>query len=418
MIVFYCFTKPVKIEFTIGGNEGPIYTSNYEAVESKEEVVAEKIYFAPPSCVQNQIALLRKTYGNETDLIVLPVDAKAVTQLKEYPLDISFENFEDQFERFQGQETINIAFINAMSSGLGDHLIGMAAFDYWYKKLSYYLPNTNIVISFFQINTIRTAEITKQWSDKVNNIYMLPSNLVLLLAQDAYVDLGTFVMHDDFDEKNLFDFYLEAFAVDPTTVPVEEKRIKFDVSEELKMDAKDLLSEFNKENRPLLLVHHSSSSPIRSLDDGRAIKLIEELIAKTDYFIVSARPLEFENERFKDISYCSTSLEKFAAIISQMDGIITVDTSTYHFADAFSVPTVALFTTIEPELRCKYYPYVKGIMLENKDGKLYGKHVLSIDGFEAKKELKYLAKLWDKINVDELLNELNILIDKKKKDNK
>ena len=35
MIVFYCFTKPVTIEFTIGGNEGPIYKSNYEAIDNK-----------------------------------------------------------------------------------------------------------------------------------------------------------------------------------------------------------------------------------------------------------------------------------------------------------------------------------------------------------------------------------------------
>ena len=416
MIVFYCFTAPTTIEFTMGGIEGPIYSSKYEPTSDRDTVTADKIYFSPPSCLQNQLALLRK--NGPTEDLVLPIDAKVVCGLEEYPADITFENFEEQFGKFKGQAEVKVGFINAMSSGLGDHLIGMSAFDYWYKKLSDYLPGTKIVISFFQINILKTASITKHWLDKVNNIYMLPSNLVLLLMQDAYVDLGTFVLNEDFDTTHLYDFYLKCFAIDPATVPVEEKRIKYNIPDELKEDAKEMLNEYNKENRPLLMIHHTSSSNIRGLEEKRAIKLVEDIIEKSNYFVISAKPLDVQNERFKDVSTYSTDMEKFAAIISQMDAIITVDTSTYHFADAFSVPTVALFTTIDPDLRCKYYPYVKGIMYENEDGKLYGKHISAIDGFENKKELKYLAKLLDKINVDDLLKELNILIDKKNEDNK
>ena len=412
MIVFYCFSKPITLEFTIGGTGGPVYTSNYDATLNKDEVVAEKIYFCPPACLQNQLALLKKTYGSETESIVLPIDSKAVTGLKEFPSDISFENFEEQFEKHKGKAEVKVAFINAMSSGLGDHLIGMSAFDYWYKKLSDYLPGTKIIVSFFQINPLKTAEITKYWKSKIDNVYMLPSNLVLLLMQDAYVDLGTFPMCEGFDSTNLYDFYLKSFAIDPDSVPDSEKRIKFDISEEFKNDAKEFLDFLNKENRPILLFHHASSSPIRNLEDARACKIIEEIIEKSDYFVISARKLSVFNERYKDVSDYSTSLEKFVGIVSQANAIITVDTSTYHFADSFDIPTVVLFSTISPDLRCKHYPYVKGLMFESEDGKLYGKHVSAVDGFECKKELKYLSKLWDKINVDDLLKELNILKDK------
>jgi len=44
-----------------------------------------------------------------------------------------------------------------------------------------------------------------------------------------------------------------------------------------------------------------------------------------------------------------------------------VDTSVCHIAAAFGVPTVALFTTIAPELRVKYYPGAAGILLDGAE---------------------------------------------------
>ena len=118
-------------------------------------------------------------------------------------------------------------------------------------------------------------------------------------------------------------------------------------------------------------------------------------------------PLDYQNSRFLDVSQMSLCLDDFAGIISQVDGIITVDTCTYHLADAFNIPTVVLFSTIDPDLRSKYYPKVKAIMYESKDGKLFGKHKASREESQFAKEIEYLSKLWDKINVDELLKELH-----------
>jgi ADP-heptose:LPS heptosyltransferase len=49
-----------------------------------------------------------------------------------------------------------------------------------------------------------------------------------------------------------------------------------------------------------------------------------------------------------------------------------VDTSAYHVADAFSVPTVAIFSTVNPELRARYYPTVECVVLPGTGSSVSG----------------------------------------------
>jgi heptosyltransferase-2 len=62
---------------------------------------------------------------------------------------------------------------------------------------------------------------------------------------------------------------------------------------------------------------------------------------------------------FKDIvDACGFPLRKAIAILSQCDGLITVDTSLLHFGAALKVPTIALFGPIDYRPRCKAYKNV------------------------------------------------------------
>jgi ADP-heptose:LPS heptosyltransferase len=154
------------------------------------------------------------------------------------------------------------------------------------------------------------------------------------------------------------------------------------------------------------MFHHTSTSPIRGMSHARARQFITEIIKKTDYFVVSACGLEHHDKRFMNLANYSETFDDFCTFISMMDAIITVDTSTYHVSDAFDVPTVALFTTINPDFRTRYYPYVESIMLEEKDGQLYGRHKASENEEAKSKEIEYVEEKWANLDVEDVLSAL------------
>ena len=118
----------------------------------------------------------------------------------------------------------------------------------------------------------------------------------------------------------------------------------------------------------LLLFHPYSANENRSIPKEFAIKYLKKLINKADdYTIVSALNItELHDDRYVNLAGLSKSLSEFIYIISQVDKIITVDTSTYHIADAFFVPTLVLFTDDKAEIRTKYYQQTKTIEIEDK----------------------------------------------------
>jgi ADP-heptose:LPS heptosyltransferase len=79
-------------------------------------------------------------------------------------------------------------------------------------------------------------------------------------------------------------------------------------------------------------------------------------------------PVPNMHPRHVDLSAISAcGFEQYCALVKNSAGLVTVDTSTYHVADAFSVPSVAIFLSINPDLRIRYYPTVEGILLPGSD---------------------------------------------------
>lgn len=403
MICFFYVSQNITI--THREADGFTYRHCFEAINDFDKAPVSRIYFSTPSDFFNQMKNLKKQVGDRE--IMFAVDPKTISSMSGYPKHIGFSNIQDCLEAFKGKPEIKIGIVNAMSNAIGDHLIGMKAFEIWYNKVKELLPGTNINISLFQLNPHRLADITKVWADKINSLYMLPNNTSRLMEQDAFIDLGTLLLRDGFDTENMMDFFLKALSLDPESIRPKNKRLKYSCSEGTIDNIKKVMNTIRTKGRKILLFHHKSTAPIREIENWRARKMVKEIIKNSEYFVVSACGLEYQNSRFLDLSNYSVSLDEFAAIISQSDAVVTVDTCTYHFADAFSIPTVVLFSSIDPELRSKYYPYVRSIMYESKDGKIFGKHKAATDPDDLKKELEYLSKLWDNIDVNEILGKLS-----------
>ncbi len=400
MILFYHVGEDIK------------YTpdNGIEQVLSKvtdvNKISFDNVYFTTPSDFQKQMAVIKSHMPDaDLDKVIFVADPKDVTKRPEFPEHIGFMKFEDVLEKLKGKKEVKVAIVNAMSTAFGDHLIGMRAYEYWYEKMCQHFDK--VTVRLFQFDPYKHMTITLQYQEKFDNLLVLPSTLGALVQHDAYIDLGSMLTRENFDNRPMIDFFLESLSIDPQEVPAERKRMKYSVNPETDAQIEDVFQKIRTKKRPILLFHRTSTTPIREMSQVAAKRLVREIIQNSGYYVISAVPLEFQHPRFLDISRYSASVDHFASIISKVDGIVTVDTSTYHFADAFNTPTVALFTTIEPEYRIKYYPYVEGIMLEEKGGWMYGRHKHAAETDIAKQEIDYIENKWASLDVHRVLKALD-----------
>lgn len=402
MILFFYMTENVR--YTAEELDGFKYDHDFQKVQDLNQVSPNEIYFTTPSDFQRHLDIIKTQLNLKKEGLAFVADPKRIANHPNFPKHIGFQTFEQSLKLLKGKSKIKIAIINAMSHAFGDHLIGMQAFDYWYRKISQYFDE--VQVDLFQINPYRTFPITREWHPKFQQIYMLPNKLSALMQYDGFIDLGTLLLRKNFDTQPMIDFFLEALSIDPTEVPNEFKRNKYLVSPEIDLQIEKIFEKIRSKRRPILLFHHSTTTPLRDMPDAMARRMIKEITELTDFYVVSAVPLDYQNPRFLDISKYSMSFDHFAAIISKANAIISVDTSTYHLADIFDIPTVVIFTTIDPAYRIKYYPYVKGIMLESEDGQLYGRHKSAKVKETEAQEVAYLADKWNNLKTEDVLNAL------------
>lgn len=414
---YFFFKEDIKILYQEFNNT---YQHNFEKPNDLENVPFSNVYFSTVSDLNNHVQNIQRQHGDKYNNSICLIDPEKVMTHEAFPINIGYKKDFDEalkpFKKRNKTEPFKVAIINAMSNAIGDHLIGMRAFDSWLNRIKKYL-DIPIEVSFFQLNPMRMGPITAK-REELKNVYILPNQLPRLTYHDAYIDLSSIIVRENFSTLPMTDFFLQALSVDPESVPDKEKRIKFSYDPESVLQIDHVMKVLRSKGRPILLFHHKSTSSIREMSSIRARKFIKEIIDKTDYFVVSAVELEFQNERYLDISrFSAQSMFHFASIIDKVDAAITVDTSTYHFADAFETPTVALFTTIEPSYRTIYYPFVQSIMLENYSGKLYGRHKSELDPEKKAIEDAYVDNLWEKLSVDEVIELLEEVKQKKRDGN-
>lgn len=409
MIIFFYFLKPINVHQNEFGFQ---YQHKFDAVPKlvDKKVPFDSIYFSTPSDFHNHVEKIKTQYGEEMAEQIRIVEPPKIIEHPEFPHHIGFYKSWDKMisevkQKYPGNGKLSLALSNGMSNAIGDHLIGMSAFTYWREKLIKDLDR-EIDISFYQLNPYRVAPVTKQHSGKYQHIYMLPNRLMRFMEHDLFVDLGTLLLRENFGTQPMIDFFFEALSINPNDVPPEAKRNQFKVLPEINAKLDNIFRVIRSKKRPILLFHRTSTSPIRHMSDERARRMIADIIKESDYFVVSADRLEYQNARFMDLSQYSPDLDNFAGIISKVDGIATVDTSTYHISDAFSVPTVSMFTTINPDYRIRYYPYNQPIELEKEGGKLYGRHKADKDEKKAREEIAYVDQMWDRVTASMILEKL------------
>jgi len=321
--------------------------------------------------------------------------------------EYKYRSFEQKLKYFEGKNNIKIAVF--LSSALGDILTALRALNLLYNELSKYIAD--IKIDVFMEDSKNYKQAVSQESI-VNNIYQLPITVENFCKYDAYADLDKILNQEKFahfQKQPMIDLYLENFSLNKTYIPDEKKRPLIKLNKKVVDELDSTFKDLKTAGKKLLLFHPLSSGALRSIPDKKIPDILDKIINNSDYLVCSVCNLDYNNPKLINLTHLSTDFEHYAGIISNMDAIITVDTSIYHIADSFDIPSVVIFTSIAPEYRIKYYPFTEGILFEDNT-RISGKH-LSID----KDDIDFVSELIEsKLDVNLILNKLSELEKKKK----
>lgn len=292
--------------------------------------------------------------------------------------------------------SVRLAVVNIFHQAFGDTLASLCAL----RELRRILAGrfSSVRVDLFQHRCNRESERLYHRSGLVDGIVFLPAPLRRLAAYDAFLDLTRARARPG---AHWMDLCLRAFGLDPGRVPPSRKRMSLPRLPEVPPETVSAVRRARSAGGELLLVHPVASDGARTMPGGHAARFVDAVLRRTPWTIASAVPMDVEHDRFVDWSPLSTSFDRFCYLVSQADLVASVDTCTYHVADALDVPGVALFTTVRPETRVAHYPYIRGIAVgaEGASGSAAAAPAGAPDGDVA-------PDAWDTLDPDRVIDAL------------
>ena len=331
-----------------------------------------------------------------------------------------FISLQEKIKNLDKKE-IRVTVVNGMGTGLGDGIVGLRALNIFYNQLKQKYKKITIDLGHTIVVGDKNHQDLYSQEAIVNRVFYLPLLVSEILEQDLIVDNSAMIIRDNFGNQHMIDFYLETLAIDPKSVPAAEKRVYIKNSDlSAKNYAVTLKAIKQKSEDKLILLHCSSSAPIRSIPRELIKKTIKTLLdADKNYIVVTTENLDDikdtidsylgqRKNRHVNLKHKGGTFSDYAYLISQMDGLVTTDTSSYHIADAFSIPTVVIFQTIDPKKRIAYYPFCEAVSID-KSLKLENVHVSSNP-----EHLSHIGRCWKSFDAKDVASALKRSIIKKK----
>ncbi len=256
------------------------------------------------------------------------------------------------------KDKVKIAILGGFGPAYGDNICGITALKILKEELYKYFSEYEIDIYHVQKN-----KFGEYYSRYGIDIWQEPLELEKFCEYDYYYDITSINSIDGYHLRSIVDSFLWMFSLDFPNIESSKKRNKYLFSRENEGLVRSIQSKCRKGKR--LLFHPDSIQFCRNISQDVSYKIISDILAKTDYDVFTVSDVQYESPRFFNIKGLSESFDDFALIISLMDKIVTVDTASYHLADAFSIPTLVLFTNAGIG-RISDYPQAKGYVLDQE----------------------------------------------------
>ncbi len=400
-------------------------------IKATDGTLINYLKFQEPSNMENEtVYITTKDDFNDINSVFERVDKEKyftkvlkeekIRVLENFPIELGltnvgesnniYENIEkvDIYRQLKNlkKDEISIAMIGGVGVSISEIISSCTAIRILYKKLKevYKKVKLDIFINA-SINSFYSRDKEIYLTQKyINNIFPLSLNSKKLCEYDYFIDNSQTIKTLDLNFLNSVDAWLYKFGINYKKIDDNEKYNEIDISGYKVSDAlKNRLVEAKLKGK-LLLFHPYSANINKSIPQAVASELVKELLLKAeDYMIISTLSIDtkIKDDRFIDLTKESKNISDFIYIVSNMDKIITADTSTYHISDAFMIPTITIFTDKEYEKKIKYYKYIKPIFVENKTKSLskfvYDNEELTLNKLES----------WRKIKVEKIIKLLD-----------
>lgn len=202
----------------------------------------------------------------------------------------------------------------------------------------------------------------------VNSVKALGISLKELKTYDYYVDTSMMNKRSFYHQLSYVDAFLYKVGIDYKKVSSLNKNNSLDVFGRKANNKLEEIINKIKDKGKILLYHPYSADILKSIPKEYSISYLEKLIKlSNNYTIISTLKIsDIKDDRYVDLSAYSKSIFDFVYIISNTNKIISVDTSTLHIADAFFIPTVAIFTNKNTLKNIEYYNQTKVVEVDDK----------------------------------------------------
>ena len=406
---YFVVTPP---RHTLGWIRASVIRVNKRLVIEKSEIVDEELtlepfrkarelettYFTPSDHVAN-IAAWTATHGFEDEKrgveihLVNPLDLEPFTrvcpnlsvELPYFNTPIPFPNPNLRFASFLNEKKpLRIGIVNAFGGGWGDLINGLTAL--YHVKQFFQERRVEVVFRLFSLKAERLRLLLERdplIKGSVEMVTQMPTPIARLLECDFFFDVSNCTGWPSFQQP-FVDFYLNAFSILPVSIEPFGKRHVFVLDER---DVDEETIRLVKEKKPYILLAPNATAPVRSLSEPTATEICRFLLEQTSYnIIVFGREKEgykvaVEDPRVVQLPHGAKSFLDALFILKHASMLIGVDSALAHFADAFDVPALVVFTTIQPQHRLAYYPFEIAWLASTKP------HPFTVNGLSAPPEV-------------------------------
>lgn len=301
-----------------------------------------------------------------------------------------------------GKDHFRLAIVNGFGGNLGDNLLGATALRQVVSVIAQYLPSFAIDILFGWVTNPKGRHFIEQ-IPHVERFFSSGLSLAEFGRYDAYFDISNLLNYPRFFEMPTIDWYLWWMGLEPTTLPAAVKRNRIDLPYSIWEEVAQSLKGITGKR---IFFNYRSSVPLRTFPEKQVIQFVQKLLKQhNDLTLIIDNPLALKHKRLIDLSAALNSVEKFQALIAQVDGMITVDSLGPHVADACATPTVLLCASL-PASQYPYYPHMQGVLIphaEKLPGWMKTKNATDKDWEEMAEQYQ---KAWEKLSVEKVYHAL------------
>ncbi|MEO3988702.1 glycosyltransferase family protein [Pseudocitrobacter cyperus] len=267
-----------------------------------------------------------KTYGQ-----VMPLHHPSVLNAALSPIQVSYT------------EGMRLNLINAMGVTIGDSIVGLNVCHY----LKYVCPeiHINLLRPETPLPAVDAIYHLARRTGVIDTFSCLPWPLAYGGDYDVNIDMGNQLYRDSFQSMEMHDYFYHSVGLAPQSVPDKFKQNCW------------LQRHFSKSDRsPYILFCPGASTPLRAIPDVWHRRIITGLQERYALPVLGFSPITLPG--YQNISQQVTTTDAYINVIRQADFVYTADSSALHIAAGFAIPTHAIFTSIDPALRVRYYPQV------------------------------------------------------------